>query len=199
VVEGIRRQTVRCGPEQNFGLVPSCRAILLRMSGVCNIRASVVQASTSAYNLEKTLEKLEHFTRLAKDRDATDLVVFPEAFIGGYPKMSTFGAVVGERSTEGREEYLRYFKSAIEVNTGSAAISRMESVARNTGVFLVVGVIERDIGTLYCTVVFITPVEGYIAKHRKLIPTGSERLIWGQGQLHPSVLLELILSIKAFR
>jgi predicted amidohydrolase len=146
------------------------------------IRASVVQACTAAYDLEQTLAKLERLTRLAKERDDADLAVFPEAFIGGYPKMSTFGAVVGERSPEGRDEYLRYFKSAVEVKTGSLAITRMESVARETGVFLVVGVIERDIGTLYCTVVFIAPVVGYVAKHRKLMPTGSERLIWGQGK-----------------
>ena len=47
--------------------------------------------------------------------------------------------------------------------------------------FLVVGVIEKDVGTLYCTVVFVDPAQGYIGKHRKLQPTAMERLVWGQG------------------
>ncbi|KAK0456707.1 carbon-nitrogen hydrolase [Armillaria borealis] len=143
------------------------------------IRASVVQTCSQAYNLDATLQKLEELTRLAKDRDGSQLAVFPEAFIGGYPKMSTFGAVVGLRAAQGRDEFLRYHSAAIEVP--SAAISRIEAISKETGVFLVVGVIERDGGTLYCTAVFIDPEQGYIAKHRKLAPTASERLIWGQG------------------
>ncbi|KIM75390.1 hypothetical protein PILCRDRAFT_827302, partial [Piloderma croceum F 1598] len=93
--------------------------------------------------------------------------------------MSTFGVVVGERSPEGRDEFLRYHSAAIDIP--SPAISRIESISKDTGVFLVVGVIERDGGTLYCTVVFIDPQKGYLGKHRKLVPTAMERLIWGQG------------------
>jgi hypothetical protein len=113
--------------------------------------------------------------------------------VGGYPKMSTFGAVVGERSADGRDEFVKYYDAAIEVP--SAAIFRMETISRDTGVFLVVGVIERDNGTLYCTVVFIAP-EGYITKHRKLMPTGTERLIWGQGEVpEPHVGVGSMLSL----
>ena len=75
---------------------------------------------------------------------------------------------------------MRYYSAAINV-PGSDAISRIESVSREEGIFVVVGVIERDLGTLYCTVVFIDPVQGYVAKHRKLVPTAMERIIWGQG------------------
>ena len=57
----------------------------------------------------------------------------------------------------------------------------MERLSRETGVFLVVGVIERENGTLYCTIVFIDPTKGYLGKHRKLVPTAVERLVWGQG------------------
>lgn len=93
--------------------------------------------------------------------------------------MSTFGCVVGDRSAEGRDEFLRYYKSAIEIP--SVAISRIEAVSKETGVFVVMGVIEREGGTLYCTAIFVDPEGGLVGKHRKLIPTGSERLIWGQG------------------
>ena len=93
--------------------------------------------------------------------------------------MSTFGLVVGARTSEGRDEFVRYAKAAIEVP--GPAITRIEQVAKENDVFLVVGVIERDNGTLYCTVVFVDPKEGYVAKHRKLVPTATERSIWGQG------------------
>jgi len=87
--------------------------------------------------------------------------------------------LVGDRTPEGRDEFVRYYKSAIEIP--SPAITRIESISRKTDVFLVVGVIERDGGTLYCTVVFIDPAKGYVGKHRKLTPTAMERVIWGQG------------------
>lgn len=93
--------------------------------------------------------------------------------------MSTFGTVVGERSGEGREEFLRYYSSAIDIP--SAAVSTVERISRESGIFLVIGVIEKDGGTLYCTTIFIDPKDGYLSKHRKLMPTAAERLIWGFG------------------
>jgi len=143
------------------------------------VRASVVQTCTASYSLSDTLDKFENITKLAKGRDGTQLVVFPEAFIGGYPKMSTFGCVVGDRNAQGRDEFLRYHKSAIEIP--SPAISRIEVVSKETGVFVVMGVVERDAGTLYCTVIFVDPDQGLIGKHRKLMPTATERLVWGFG------------------
>jgi predicted amidohydrolase len=100
--------------------------------------------------------------------------------IGGYPKYSLFGVSVGNRSSEGRDEFLRYHSAAIEV-PNSDAVSRMERISRESNVFLVVGVIERDVGTLYCTAVFVDPGHGFVGKHRKLMPTALERVIWGQG------------------
>ncbi|KAL0951316.1 hypothetical protein HGRIS_008022 [Hohenbuehelia grisea] len=143
------------------------------------IKASVVQACTAAYNLTDTLDKLERLTRLAKERDGSQLVVFPEAFIGGYPKMSTFGASVGDRTALGRDEFVRYHSAAIDIP--SPAVTRVEDVSRETQTFIVVGVIERDGGTLFCTIIFVDPKLGYVGKHRKLMPTATERLIWGQG------------------
>ncbi|KAI0320051.1 carbon-nitrogen hydrolase [Amylostereum chailletii] len=143
------------------------------------IRASVVQSATAAYSLPETLDKLERLARLAKERDGSQLAVFPEAFIGGYPQMSTFGTVVGKRSPEGRDEFLRYHQAAIDIP--SPAISRIESISKETDLFLIVGIIERDGGTLYCTAIFVDPQSGLVGKHRKLVPTAFERIIWGQG------------------
>ena len=94
--------------------------------------------------------------------------------------MSNFGVTVGERSASGRDEFVKYHSAAIEIP--SITVSRLEAVSRETEVFLVVGVIERDQGTLYCTVVFVSPDGGYLGKHRKLMPTAMERVIWGQGK-----------------
>jgi len=147
------------------------------------IKVSVVQACTASYgstdSLALTLAKLERFTALAKKRDGSQLAVFPEAFIGGYPYGTTFGASIGARTQEGREEFLRYAKGAVEVP--SEATSQIEAISSNYDIFLVVGVIERDLGTLYCTVIFVHPKKGLVGKHRKLMPTASERLVWGFG------------------
>ncbi len=93
--------------------------------------------------------------------------------------MSTFGTAVGARSDEGREEFLKYHQNAIEVP--SAATQEIAKISEELDIFLVVGVIERDGGTLYCTVVFVSPSNGYLCKHRKLMPTAFERVIWGNG------------------
>jgi predicted amidohydrolase len=87
--------------------------------------------------------------------------------------------VFGERTAEGREEFLRYFKAAISIP--SDATAEVEAIAARHGVFLVVGVVERDGGTLYCSVVFVDPERGLVGKHRKLVPTATERLVWGMG------------------
>jgi nitrilase len=139
---------------------------------------SVVQAGSVPYNRKKCLEKV---AGLAADaaRGGAQLVVFPEAFVSAYPKGLDFGARVGMRFPEGREEYRRYFESAVEVP--SPATEALGQVASKNRITLLIGVIERAGGTLYCTVLFFSPQGELIAKHRKLMPTAMERLIWGFG------------------
>lgn len=107
------------------------------------------------------------------------LVVMPEALLGGYPKGSDFGTRLGYRMPEGREAFARYHGEAIDLD--GPEVDALASLAARTGAAIVIGVIERAGATLYCTAVFFTPEGGLVAKHRKLMPTGSERLIWGQG------------------
>lgn len=141
-------------------------------------RVAVVQAAPVAFDTERTLQKIEQLSAEAAAKGAK-LVLFPEAFVGGYPRECSFGATVGHRTPEGRDEYRAYWESAIEVQ-GTAA-SRLAGIAAGNRIYLIVGVIERDGGTLYCTVLFFSPDGAYMGKHRKLMPTGSERLIWGFG------------------
>ena len=107
------------------------------------------------------------------------LILFPEAFIGGYPRGSDFGAVVGARTDAGRAAFERYAARAIDVP--GQVTDELGAIAAANGLLLATGVVERGGGTLYCTVVFLGPDGSYLGKHRKLMPTASERLIWGYG------------------
>jgi nitrilase len=91
----------------------------------------------------------------------------------------SFGAVIGDRTPEGREWYRRYWESSVDVPGESVDV--LAEIARENATFMVIGVIERSGGTLYCTALFFAPNGEYLGKHRKLMPTASERLVWGQG------------------
>jgi nitrilase len=145
---------------------------------VNSVRAAVVQAAPAAFDREKTLEKVRALTAEAASEGAR-LIVFPEAFVSGYPRGLDFGARVGSRTPEGRELFRRYWESGVDVP--GPATEALGSAAREAGAYLVVGVIERDGGTLYCTVLFFDPSGALMGKHRKLMPTAAERLVWGQG------------------
>lgn len=142
------------------------------------INAAVVQAASCLFDKASTLEKAQDLIHDAARRGA-QLVVLPEAFIGGYPKGLDFGVSVGSRSDAGREEFHRYWRSAIDVpGQETEALAEM---ARDLGCHLVVGAVERCGGTLYCVALFFGPDGGYLGKHRKLMPTAAERVIWGLG------------------
>lgn len=140
--------------------------------------AAVVQAAPVAFDTARTLEKLRALAADAARRGAK-LAVFPEAFVPAYPKGLDFGARVGMRSAKGRDDFRRYFDAAIDV-PGPATEAIGKAAAENR-LHLVVGVIERGGGTLYCTVLFFAPDGRLLGKHRKLMPTAMERLVWGFG------------------
>jgi nitrilase len=128
--------------------------------------------------VQEGLRKIELFAGKAAASGAR-LILFPEAFLGGYPRGSHFGSVVGSRSSEGRAAFHQYWECAVDLP--GPATDELGRIAANHGVHLVVGVIEREGGTLYCTVVFHGPDGRMLGKHRKLMPTGAERLVWGFG------------------
>jgi nitrilase len=142
------------------------------------VRAAVVQAAPVVFDTPRTIAKLIELAAHAAARGAK-LVVFPEAFIGGYPKGLDFGARLGMRSPEGRDDFRRYFEAAITV-PGPETLELGEA-ARRLQLHLVVGVIERDGGTLYCTALMFGPDGALLGKRRKLMPTAMERLVWGFG------------------
>ena len=147
------------------------------------IKTAVVQACAPLFDPAAGLDRVEAFARRAAG-DGASLVVFPEAFIGGYPKGNHFGAPVGSRAPEGRDLFRRYFDAAITVP--GPETSRLGAIAKDNGLDLVVGVIERAAkeeggGTLYCSVLCFSASGDYLGKRRKLMPTAAERLLWGFG------------------
>ncbi|OIT00873.1 PREDICTED: bifunctional nitrilase/nitrile hydratase NIT4A [Nicotiana attenuata] len=147
-------------------------------SSATTVRATVVQASTIFYDTPATLDKAERLLAEAASYGA-QLVVFPEAFIGGYPRGSTFGVSIGNRTAKGKEEFRKYHASAIDVP--GPEVDRLAAMAGKYKVYLVMGVIERDGYTLYCTVLFFDSQGHYLGKHQKIMPTALERIIWGFG------------------
>ena len=142
------------------------------------VKAAVVQNAPVVFDRDATLDKAARLTAQARAGGA-ELVVFPEAFVSAYPKGLNFGAVVGGRTPAGREDFRRYYDSAVDVPGPDAR--RLGEIAGDNAVHLVIGVIEREGGTLYCTVLFFAPDGRLLGKHRKLMPTASERLVWGYG------------------
>jgi len=142
------------------------------------VKVAVVQTASVCFDRDQSLDKVAKLSAEAADQNAK-LVLFPEAFLSGYPKGLDFGARVGLRSENGREDFRRYFDSAVDVP--GPAVERLAKIARTNKIYLVIGVIERDGGTLYCTVLFFDANGELLGKHRKLMPTAMERLIWGFG------------------
>ncbi len=139
---------------------------------------AVVQAGTVLRDTEKTIRKLAKFAGICAEKKAA-IAVFPEAFVGGYPKGMNFGARLGVRTDEGRSLFQEYASCAVTI-PGPMTV-RIGTIAKQHRLYLVVGVVERDAGTLYCTVIYVGPDGSLLGKHRKLMPTAIERLIWGFG------------------
>ena len=139
--------------------------------------AAVVQAAAVGFDLEGGLEKVAHLAGEARAGGAR-LALFPEAFLPGYPRGMSFGTVVGNRTPEGRDQFRRYWEASVDVP--GPAVDRLAQVAADHALFLVMPVVERDGGTLYCTTLFFSP-DAYLGKHRKLMPTAAERNVSGSG------------------
>jgi nitrilase len=142
-----------------------------------SFRAAVVQAAAVGFDLDGGLEKVSRLASEASEGGAA-LAVFPEAFLPGYPRGITFGTVIGDCTTEGRDQFRRYFDASVEVP--GPVVNQLAGIAAENALHVVIGVVERDGGTLYCTALFFSP-DGYLGKHRKLMPTAAERIVWGFG------------------
>ncbi|MDR2055014.1 MAG: carbon-nitrogen hydrolase family protein [Desulfovibrio sp.] len=141
-------------------------------------KASVVQIGAVPFDPEATTTKIVSWMEKAAD-EGSRLILFPEATLSAYPKGADFGCCVGKRTPEGRKAFRRYYDSAITVP--GPETERIAKAAAGMKTYVVIGVIERDGGTLYCTALFFSDEGELLGKHRKLMPTSAERLIWGFG------------------
>ena len=143
--------------------------------------AAVIQDAPVLFDLQSSLTKTEELLQKAAAKGAR-LTLFPEAFLPAYPRGLNFGTMVGSRTDDGRKLWRLYADNSMEVPGKEVEV--LGEMARKYKNYLVIGVIERDSlsqGTLYCTTLYFSPKGELLGKHRKLKPTATERVIWGEG------------------
>lgn len=143
------------------------------------VKVAVVQDAPVFFDKNKTLDKVEQLT-IDHARQGCDLIVFPESFVPGYPRGFSFGATVGSRSDEGRQHYADYYNNSVDLESDD--LKRLETLSKNNTIYIVIGITEKQNtnGSLYCSMLYISPTEGLLGVHRKIKPTGTERLIWAE-------------------
>jgi nitrilase len=145
------------------------------------VTVACVQAEPVILDRDATIEKLGGLAAEAVSKGAK-LLVFPEAFVPAYPSSVWARALAGWAEPGAKEAFALLARESLEI-PGEAA-DRLGEIARENDVWLVTGVTERDPerpGTLYNTLLYHAPDGSLALKHRKLVPTNHERLVWGQG------------------
>jgi nitrilase len=149
------------------------------------VRVAAAQARPVWLDPAATAKKAVAWLEQAS-REDVDLVVFPEAFLPGYPFWveHTGGARFNDPAQ--KKAYAAYVSAAVEA-TGPELTSLTQAAA-DLGIFVYLGGVERAVdqaaGTVFCTLFAIDPASGLVGAHRKLMPTYEERLVWGFGDGH---------------
>ena len=141
-----------------------------------SLRIAAVQASYVLMDRDATIDRVAGLTAAAA-REGAQLVVFPEVFVPGTPIW-----IDTQLIWEGDEDWFALLAEGAVVVGGPAA-ERLAAIAAQHQVWLVIGVSEREEhgATIYNTVLYFSPQGVLAGRHRKLMPTGSERTIWGMG------------------
>jgi nitrilase len=140
------------------------------------VRVAAVQAAYVLMDREATLDRVAELTAAAAAQGA-ELVAFPEVFVPGTPFW-----IDTQPIWDGDAEWFRLLAENAVAVPGPAT-ERLGSIARENGVWLVIGVEEKEPngGTIFNTVLYFSADGTLVERHRKLVPTGSERTVWGMG------------------
>lgn len=140
-------------------------------------KIALVQAEPVLFDKDASLEKALKYIEEASKQNA-ELIVFPELFIPGYPIGMNFGFSMGKRTEAGREDWMRYYNASLLA--GGPEFEALAQAAVKANAYISMGFSERDAvkGTLYNSNVIFEP-DGSWKVHRKLKPTGTERVVWG--------------------
>jgi nitrilase len=143
------------------------------------IKVAVVQDAPVFFDKEKTLQKVETITKQYA-KEGCNLIVFPESFIPGYPRGFSFGATIGSRTDEGRQQYADYYNNSFDLESDD--LTRLVTLSKEQNIYIVIGVTEKqqNNGSLYCSMIYLSPTHGLLGVHRKIKPTGTERLVWAE-------------------
>lgn len=143
------------------------------------VKATLIQDSPVFFDKEATLQKVEKLTKEHASL-GSNLIIFPESFVPGYPRGFMFGTKMGSRTEEGRDLYAIYYENSFDLESDD--LTRIEVLAKENNTYLILGVTERKAinGTLYCSMLYVSPRVGLLGVHRKIKPTGFERIIWGE-------------------
>ena len=144
------------------------------------LKVAAAQLSPIFLNKAKTVEKACKAILEAGENGAK-LIVFPEAFISGYPDWVWL--IPNSKGADLNELYLKLVENAVSVPDDSTI--KLCKAAKTASINVVIGMHERNTETsnasLFNSLLFIDDKGLILGKHRKLIPTGGERLIWSQG------------------
>ena len=143
------------------------------------VKVGVVQESPVFFDKQATLEKIASLVN-EHAKQGCQLLVFPESYIPGYPRGFDFGAKIGSRTEAGKALYATYHANSIAIQ--SPEMDFLVELSRKHNCYLVIGITEKNNinDSLFCSMVYLSPTDGLMGVHRKIKPTGTERLIWAE-------------------
>lgn len=144
-----------------------------------SINVAIIQEAPVFLNLDASLEKAIGHIREAVAQGA-EIVAFAECWLPGYPVWLDFAPNAAVWDEPGAKKLFELLSDNAVIQ-GGEHLRELQELANETGVIIVMGTHERNGSTLYNTSFMIAPGSDQALPHSKLVPTYTERLVWGRG------------------